>query len=93
MKIVFLDLLHCSCDRVLREKSSIQSLMGDDFPLYDSEIDANDSLIDSDEDQIEQYTQAAVLPLKYQEMPKPVIDSKRRKFNIFISTIKFGSTA
>ena len=72
---------------MMRDQSTIQNLVGDDFQLYD--LDYNDSdcddcgektkkdnlIIDSDEDQIEQYAQAMVKPLNYQEMPTPICDS------------------
>ena len=63
----------------MREKQTLQSLMGDDFSIYDENGQEEDeeSMFDSDEEHIEQYEKAAAEPLKYQEMPTPVCDSKQ----------------
>ena len=55
-------------------------MIGEDFPLDDlDEVvneggNVNEEATDSDEDQIEQYSQSAVKPLNYKEMPTPVCD-------------------
>lgn len=68
------NLLQCSCQRLLRERSTIQSIVGDDFPLDDISI-IKEEISDSDEDQTIQYSKNAIIePLNYQEMPTPVCD-------------------
>ncbi len=69
---IYLDLLQCSCQR-LRERSTIQSIVGEDFPLDDILI-IKEEISDSDEDQTIQYSKNAIEPLNYQEMPTPVCD-------------------
>ena len=78
---LILDLLECSC-HLLREKTSISSVIGEDlhaFSLFDEEMDVI-TIYDSEEDNIIQYANSNE-PLKYQEMPTQVCESKKVTLN------------
>lgn len=70
-------MLQCSCYK-LREKNSISSVFGEELNVYsifdENEIE-EDSMYDSEEDNITQYAQSNP-PLNYQEMPTSVCESK-----------------
>ncbi len=94
-----LDLLECSCHRLIREKTSISSVFGEDLHGYsvyeddgmDNENDSN-IIYDSDEDNIIQYAQSNE-PLNFQEMPTSVCESKnfQKKCPVKIFVLTFYS--
>jgi hypothetical protein len=72
-------LLECSCHRLIREKTSISSVFGEDlhtYSIYEDEIDNDSNIYESDEDNIIQYAQSNE-PLNYQEMPTSVCESMK----------------
>jgi patatin-like phospholipase domain-containing protein 2 len=70
------NLLECSCDRLAREKTSLSSVMGEDFhnySLFEEKMDCESVVYDSEEDNLIQFADSNE-PLNYREMPISVIN-------------------
>ena len=69
-------MLECSCHRLTREKTSLSSVIGEDFhnySLFEEKMDMESVIYDSEEDNIIQFAESNE-PLTYNEMPTSVIN-------------------
>ncbi len=80
--INYIDLLECSCDRLMRERTSLSSVIGEDFhnySLFEEKMDMESVVYDSEDDNLIQYAHSNE-PLNYDEMPTSVCEGSPLNF-------------